>query len=528
MEIFSGIPAAPGIGIGPAFMAGDKPDISSVKFSGAENEKKRLEDAMEKFEAATRKLEEQSGAGIMLGQLAMARDPFMSGELIQEIENGAAAEHAVRGVCEKFADMFRSSGDSLMAQRAADVLDVGDRIIRILMGLPSDELPEGAVLAAAEVTPSMTAGLGGRAAAIISEKGGATSHGAILARALGIPAVMGADFGGKIRAGDTVIADGGEGKIYVNPDKETLSQFRARLREAEAEKKELAGFRDAEVYSPEGHRVKIYANIGSVQEAEAALENGAEGVGLFRTEFLFMDRPAAPTESEQERIYRKISELFAGKEVIIRTLDVGGDKNVPYLGLKREENPFLGLRGIRYCLKNPEIFKTQLRAILRAGAGRDNLLIMLPLVTAPEEIREARELITQCALELKREKAEFQKNTKVGVMIETPAAGLTSGRLTEEADFFSIGTNDLTQYTLAVDRGNSDVSELYNPAHPAVLRQISETVEAAHGRGIPVGVCGEAAGQEELIPILIRYGIDELSVGAANLLRVKKIGRTMV
>ena len=316
--------------------------------------------------------------------------------------------------------------------------------------------------------------------------------------------------------------DGATGQVLTEPDAETLYHYTTLQEEQLRQKAMLSIYRDKPTTDASGRSYQLYANIGSVMEAQAALENGAEGIGLFRTEFLFMDRPAMPDEEEQLEAYSSVSHLMKGKEVIIRTLDVGGDKEVSYLKMGSEQNPFLGWRAIRYCLSEQPLFKTQLRALLRAGAQERNIKIMLPLVTGVQEIRAARSLLEECKQELSREGLEYDPKIALGVMIETPAAALTADLMANEADFFSIGTNDLTQYTIAVDRGNAKVEQLYTTLHPAVLRSIRGIIHAAKQAKIPVGMCGEAAADPLLIPLLMQFGLDEFSVSASSVLKTRK------
>ena len=326
---------------------------------------------------------------------------------------------------------------------------------------------------------------------------------------------------GLIKDGDGLIVDGGEGVVVLSPDARTRSEYLAKQKDYQEKTAALEVYRDKPTADADGKYYHLYANIGSAAEAEAAAQSGAEGIGLFRTEFLFMDRTSLPDETVQYEAYYAVSKTMAGKEVIIRTLDVGGDKAIDYLGLEKEENPFLGHRAIRYCLDRPELYKVQLRALLRAGAEEQNIKIMLPLVTCVEEVRAARELLDQCKKELAEAGVPYDKDIALGAMIETPAAALIADLLAQECDFFSIGTNDLTQYTMAVDRGNAKVEKLYSPFQPAVLRSIRNVISAAKRAGIPVGMCGEAAADPGLIPLLMCWGLDEFSVSSASVLATR-------
>lgn len=526
-----GIAASGGIGIGSAVCIREQSlDYSGVVYAGGETEKQRLQCAVEQFNAATQALADRVGADvgsheaeILTGQITMLADPFMRSQMDDAVDAGNCAEAAADQVCTMYADMFGGVDDEMMRQRAADVRDIRTRLLSILLGVRTVDitaLPVGSVLCARELTASMTVGLHPeQVTAILTEVGGATSHSAILARAMGIPAVLSVpDLLEQVQDGDRLIVDGTEGLALLKPDETTLAEYEKRRDEESARRALLAAYRDKPTENTDGVRVQLYANIGSAAEAQMAADNGAEGIGLFRTEFLYMDRTSAPSETEQLAAYQAVSDCMAGKEVIIRTLDVGGDKAIGYLGMGKEENPFLGHRAIRYCLDAPELYKLQLRALLRAGAKHRNIKIMLPLVTGLDEIRAARALLEQCKRELATERLDFDADIALGVMIETPAAAATADLLAGESEFFSIGTNDLIQYTVAVDRGNPDVAPLYTPFHPAVLRAIRGTITAAKAAGIPCGMCGEAAADPRLTPLLLAWGLDEFSVSPAAVL----------
>lgn len=532
--ILHGIGASEGIGIGKAVCVREQNlDYSAVSYGGKEVEKDRLQTAIQQFNERTSAMAEhiraqvgQKESEILTGQIAMLGDPFMQSQMTEIIEGGQCAEAAVDQVCTMYAEMFAGVDDELMRQRATDVLDIRGRLLAILLkveGVDVSELPAGSVLVAHDLTPSMTVGLKKEnVAAILTETGGRTSHSAILARALELPAVLSVPKALElVKDGDGVIVDGGEGVALLNPDQLTRGEYLKKQEEYQKKRALLAVYRDRETVDADGKRYGLYANIGSPAEAEAAAAAGAEGVGLFRTEFLFMDRTSVPSETEQMEAYQAVSRTMAGKEVIIRTLDVGGDKAIDYLGMEQEENPFLGHRAIRYCLDRPELYKVQLRALLRAGAELRNIKIMLPLVTSLEEIRGARALLEQCKSELEAEGLPYDKDISLGIMVETPAAALIADLLAQESDFFSIGTNDLTQYVMAVDRGNAKVEKLYTTFHPAVLRSIRNVIQAAKQAGIPVGMCGEAAADPCLIPLLMSWGLDEFSVSASSVLATR-------
>ena len=532
--IYKGIAGAEGIGIGKALVVCEQTlDYSHVVFSGAENETNRLQAAIaafcEKVTAMQKKLTASVGekqAEILNGQIMMIQDPFMTSQMQDFIAGGQCAEAAVDAVCNMYIEMFSSVEDDLTRQRATDIRDMRARLLGILLGqteVDLSDLPPETVLVAHDFTPSMTANMQKEhIVGILSECGSKTSHSAILARSLELPAVMSVEnICTLLENGDTVIVDGTRGEAVVRPAQGILEAYASKREQLKMEKQALHAFAGKKTVTADGKQLAVYANIGKPDDVSAVLQNDGEGVGLFRTEFLFMDRIALPSEEEQFAAYRAVATQMQGKEVIIRTLDVGGDKDIPYLHMEKEENPFLGHRAVRYCLDNPEIYKVQLRALLRASAY-GNIKIMLPLVTAVSEVRRVRELLESTKAELRRENIKFRDNIPVGVMIETPAAAMTADLLAKEADFFSIGTNDLTQYTMAVDRGNSKVSALYSHYNPAVLRLIKQTAEAANRAGIPVGMCGEAAGDKAFIPLLIAFGLHEFSVTPAAVLPTRK------
>ena len=422
--------------------------------------------------------------------------------------------------------MFSAVDDEMMKQRASDILDIKNSIIDILCGdkgVAIEDVPKGSILIAKDFTPSMTSRINRENVyAVIAEVGSVTSHSAILARAIDIPAVLSVkDASSLIKDGDLLAIDGREGKVLFEPDNKTVAEYEKKRECYFEEKKSLAEYFGKQTVTKSGIKKAVYGNIGKPEDAESVLHNGGEGIGLFRTEFLFMDRPSLPSEEEQFEAYSTVAKTMGEKEVIIRTLDIGGDKAVPYLQIPKEDNPFLGYRAIRYCLDNPDIFKVQLRALLRA-AYFGNIKIMLPLITDIKEVEKAKQLISECETELENEGALFKKNVPLGVMIETPAAVLIADELAQITDFFSIGTNDLTGYVMAVDRGNGKVTELYDVQKPAVLKAIEMTIKSAKNAGIPVGMCGEAAADAALIPKLIEWGLDEFSVTPNLILKTRK------
>ena len=534
--MLKGVGASSGIGIGTIVCIREESlDYSKVVFQGEAEEKARLKEAVDTFCKVTQEMAEdirqrvgEKESEILSGQIMMLSDPFMTGQMEEMIASGSCAEAALDSVCQMHIEMFSNVDDELMRQRATDIRDIRTRMLRLLLGVSSVDiasLPAGTVLAAKDLTPSMTVGLKKEnISAILTEIGGKTSHSAILARALEIPAVLGIpQVLDQVSDGQQAIVDGESGEVILSPDEDTLKRYTAQWKEQQEQKAMLSVYRDRKTQDADGRNYELYSNIGSVAEAQIALENGAEGIGLFRTEFLFMDRTAMPTEQEQYEAYKAVSDIMQGKEVIIRTLDVGGDKEISYLKMESEQNPFLGWRAIRYCLEESDLFKVQIRALLRAGAEHKNIKIMLPLVTGVQEIRAAKQLLEECKQELAAQGIAYDDNIQVGIMIETPAAALIVDLLAKEAAFFSIGTNDLTQYTLAVDRGNAKVENLYTTLHPAVLRSIRSIIRAAKEAKIPVGMCGEAAADPALIPLLLEFGLDEMSVSASSILKTRKI-----
>jgi phosphotransferase system enzyme I (PtsI) len=436
------------------------------------------------------------------------------------------AEYAVNATADSFAKMFAAMDDAYMQARAADVKDISGKVLNILTGgnegLVTLEKPS--ILAANDLVPSETVSLDkNKIMAFITEAGSTNSHTAILARTMGIPAIVG--LGNKLVANLkndlTVIVDGFEGKVYIDPDATTLSVMSAKLEKDKKHKALLADLKGKPNETKSGHQIKVYANIGQPKDLAAVLDNDAGGIGLFRSEFLYLGRDNFPSEEEQFTAYKTVLETMHGKEVVIRTLDIGADKQVGYFNLPHEDNPALGYRAIRICLTQPEIFKTQLRAILRASAfGKAD--IMFPMITSAKEIEDAKAIVSEVKEELKLKGIAFDENIKIGIMIETPAAAVISDELAKHVDFFSIGSNDLTQYTLAIDRQNTSLDRFFNAHHPALLRLIAHTAESAHANGIWVGICGELGADQALTEEFIKMGIDELSVSPASILPLRE------
>lgn len=532
-----GVAASQGYGIGKVVIVKEASlDFQKVTVSDVEAEKKRLSDAvdvfMEKTQAMADDMKERIGekeAEILEGHILMMQDPEMISQIEGAIESESMnAEAALDQVCDMFIQMFSSIDDEMFQQRATDVADIKTRMLKILLGVEDVDIsavPAGTVLVAVDLTPSMTAGINNQnVVGIMTEVGGKTSHSAILARALEIPAVLSIDgIVGKVANGQTVIVDGTDGEVILEPTEEEIADYTAKRAKYLEDKKALEKFRGKASQMASGEQVELVGNIGNPNDALKVVECDGEGVGLFRTEFLFMDATSIPSEDEQFEAYKKAAQILDGKPVIIRTLDIGGDKAIPYLGLETEENPFLGYRAVRFCLDRKEdIYKPQLRALLRASAF-GNIRIMVPLVTCVDEIREVKAMVEELKADLDAKGIAYDKNIKVGIMTETAASSVIADLLAKEADFFSIGTNDLTGYTMAVDRGNAKVAYLYSAFQPAVLRSIKRIIECGKQEGIMVGMCGEAAADPMLVPVLLAWGLDEFSVSPTSVLATRKV-----
>ena len=535
--MYKGTGASAGIGIATAVVVEESElVIERREISDTEAEIQRFRSAVDRTIADTERMAQdlasragEKEAEIMQGHMLLLADPMLTGEIENAVRNEMVnSETAIENVCNMYAEMFASMGDELMQQRAADMRDIKTRMQRSLMGIQSADiasLPAGSILVARDLTPSMTAGINpANVAGIVTELGGRTSHSAILARALEIPAVVAVTgLLAGVRDGDAIVLDGSSGDVYVNPDEETRKAFAGRRTQLADEKKELERYIGMPSVTRDGIRVEIAANIGRPEDVDKVLQYDGEGIGLFRTEFLFMDREEMPTEDEQLAAYRRVAEAMDGRPVIIRTLDIGGDKEIPYMGLEKDENPFLGYRAIRFCLDRKEdVYKPQLRAILRASAY-GNIRIMIPLVTCIEEYRQARALVEEIKGELDSRGIPYKRDIQVGIMVETAAASLIADIFAREVDFFSIGTNDLTQYTMAVDRGNKKVSYLYSAFNPAVLRSIRHIISCAREAGIMVGMCGEAASDPLMVPLLLAFGLNEFSMSASAILRTRRL-----
>lgn len=528
-----GIAGSAGYGVGKVVIISDaKPEYENRTITDTDAEIKRYDDAVAAFTEKTHAMAEamkesvgEHNAEILEGHILLLTDPGMDELTKGSIMSGTCAEAAFESTCDMFAGMFQMADDELTRQRATDIGDIKVRMLKILTGTPDvniSEVPAGTILVAEDLTPSMTAGIvKENVAGIITAVGGKTSHSAILARALEIPAVLSVDgIVDKVSDGMTAVVDGCDGICILDPSQEEIEEYRAKREKYLSDKALLEVYRGKDTVTADGVKVHLYGNIGNPEDAKQVAACDGEGVGLFRTEFLFMGASELPSEEEQFQAYKAAAETMEGREVIIRTLDVGGDKDIPYLGLEKEDNPFLGFRAVRYCLQNKDSYRVQLRALLRASAFGD-IKIMVPLVTCVDEIRSVKALVKELMVELNAENVAYNKDIQVGAMIETPAASLIADLLAKEADFFSIGTNDLTQYTMAVDRGNAKVAYLYSSYNPAVLRSMKNIIEAANAAGIMVGMCGEAAADPLLIPLLISFGLGEFSVSATSVLATR-------
>lgn len=532
-----GIGTSKGIGIGKALvLPKENIVISNKTIEDVDGEIQRFYDATEGFIKETEKLIEDltnklngddRNAAVLKNQLYLVKDV----ELIKGIESSIRdkklnGEAAVDENCNQLINMFAGMDSEAMHQRIADIEDMKNRLIRIMQGavdINLTHLPDNTIIIAEEIHPSVTASMDTEhVVGIVSERGGETSHASILARALEIPAVLSAkDICSQVNNGDEVIIDGAYGEVFVRPIERTLRIYEKKKAQYEESVRELKEFINKQTESADGHRYMLAANIGNAEDAAKAMANGAEGVGLFRTEFLFMNGNSMPTEQQQFEEYKKAAVLLKGKPLTIRTLDIGGDKDIQYMGLTKETNPFLGYRAIRFCLDRVDIFTTQLKAILRASAY-GNIRILIPMVTSLSEILAVKRIVKGICKALDKDDIKYDKDIKIGVMIETPAAAVMADVLAGEADFFSIGTNDLTQYMLAVDRGNENVAYLYSVFNPAVLRVIKNIIDCAHEKNIEVGMCGEAAGNEYMIPLLIAMGLDEFSVTYSKVPETRK------
>ena len=515
-----------GIVVGKAFLV-EKPSletaIQTIEVDEIPKEIKRYEEAVVTAEDELKILAETNN--IFGAHLEMVRDIALKEGVISKIkEQKLSAEAALEATAQEFLLIFDAMDDEYMKERAADIKDIRYRLLCALKGVklnPFEDITEEVILVAQDLTPSDTASLDLKyVLGFITQEGGVTSHVSIMARGLGIPALVGVDdVLKKISSGDMIILDAEKGNIFVQPDEDTLERYLILREEQQKRQEELETMNHLPSVTKDGKTVHLCANVGSIKDIKKALKYKIDGVGLFRSEFLYMDNTHFPTEEEQFEVYKEAAQI-CGKEVTIRTLDIGGDKELPYYEFEKEENPFLGWRAIRICLDRRDIFKTQLRAILRASAF-GILRIMFPMIISLEELREAKDVLEECKEELKQQGIACDHKIEVGMMIETPASILLIEDFAKEADFFSIGTNDLTQYLLAVDRGNKKISGMYNSFHPAVIRSIKKVIEAGHRNNIKVGMCGEFASDERAVMLLLGLGLDEFSMSASEIVNVK-------
>ena len=487
-----------------------------------------IEQLKDMYEKAVQKVGEEEAAVFEVHQMMLDDDDYIDNIVTLISQKKINAEAAVEETAQQFSEMFRSMDDAYMKERAADVLDISRRIQVQLCGGEANDFSayDGVILAADDLAPSETLQLDtDKILGFVTSGGSTNSHTAILARTLGITAVV--NTGTQLHTdveGKTVIVDGFTGTVYLDPDSATLDKMKKKQAEAEERKIRLEAYRGKESVTVDGYKVNVFANIGNPDNVPQALANDAEGIGLFRSEFLYLENATYPTEEQQFEAYKKTVEMMEGKTVVIRTLDIGADKKVDYFDLKAEENPAMGMRAIRICLTRPTLFKTQLRALCRASAY-GKIAIMFPMIISVDEVRRSRELLRQVQNELRHEGIAFDESMEVGIMIETPAAALISDELAKEMDFFSIGSNDLTQYTLAIDRQQTDLDNFFDPRHPALLRLIEMTVKNGHKEGIWVGICGELGADLSLTEDFLRMGVDELSVSPPAVLPLReKIG----
>lgn len=529
--VIKGIGASSGIAIAKAFkLEHQELQIAKKTVEDTEAELKRLDEALDKSKAELEVIKDRAEAemgedkaAIFAAHLLVLSDPELTGSVKEKITNeGSNAESAMDEVASMFISMFEGMENEYMKERAADIRDVTKRVLGHLLGIETASLlsiNEEVVIIGEDLTPSDTAQLNRQyVKGFATDIGGRTSHSAIMSRSLEIPAVVGTKVvTEKIAAGTLVIVDGIDGVVVVDPSEQELAKYNEKKVAYEAQKAEWAKLVNEKTLTKDGHHVELAANIGTPNDLEGVLNNGAEGIGLYRTEFLYMGREQLPTEDEQFDAYKTVVEGMNGKPVVIRTLDIGGDKELPYLNLPKEMNPFLGYRAIRLCLDEQSIFQTQLRALLRASAY-GNLKIMFPMIATVEELRQAKAMLEEEKQALTAKGIKVSDSIEVGMMVEIPSTAVMADIFAKEVDFFSIGTNDLIQYTMAADRMNEQVSYLYQPYNPAVLRLVNSVIKAAHAEGKWAGMCGEMAGDEIAIPILLGLGLDEFSMSATSIL----------
>ena len=538
--MITGIPASPGIVFGKALVLKEEKivlDTQKISEDQVETEVARFyagrEAAVEQLNSihqrALKSLGEEKAA-IFEGHLMILEDEELEEEIIDYLRSQKVnASVAASKIIDQQVEMLSEIDDEYLKERAGDIRDIGNRLIKNILGMhivDLGDITEESILVAYDLTPSETAQLNlEKVLGFITDIGGRTSHTSIMARSLELPAIVGTnDVTARVNTGDYLILDAVNNRVYVNPTQAEIDELKNLEAKLAEEKAELAKLKDLPAVTLDGHKVDVVANIGTIRDCEGANRNGAEGVGLYRTEFLFMDRDQLPSEEEQFIAYKEVVEAMEGRLVVLRTMDIGGDKELPYLNLPKEMNPFLGWRAVRIALDRREILHAQLRAVLRASAF-GKLAVMFPMIISVEEIRELKSVLETLKAELRAEGKAFDENIQVGVMVETPSAAVNAKFLAKEVDFFSIGTNDLTQYTLAVDRGNELISHLYNPMSPSVLGLIKQVIEASHAEGKWTGMCGELAGDERATLLLLGMGLDEFSMSAISVPRIKKLIR---
>lgn len=540
--MISGIPASPGIAFGKALLLSEDEIVINkhpIKSSEVDREIQCFLDAREKTSTQLEDIKAMAGAtfgeekeAIFEGHIMLLEDEELEEDIKTFIRDElASADRAIHEVIEQNAEMLANLDDPYLRERAADFRDIGTRLIKNALGIEIVSLSgikEEVIVVASDLTPSETAQINlEKVLGFVTDLGGRTSHSSIMARSLELPAIVGTnDITKKVKNGDLIVVDAVNNEIVIKPTENQLDVYKQRQSDFLAEKEELAKLKDLPALTLDGHQVEVCSNIGSLKDVDGALRNGAEGVGLYRTEFLFMDRESLPTEDEQFQAYKDVAESMPNHPIIIRTMDIGGDKDLPYLDLPKEMNPFLGWRAVRIFFDRPEIMHTQLRALLRASAF-GKIRIMFPMIISVDEIRFLKEELEKLKEELRSEGKSFDEAIEVGIMVETPAAAVIAHHLIKEVDFFSIGTNDLTQYTLAVDRGNELISQMYNPLTPSVLNLIKQVIDASHAAGKWTGMCGELAGDENATILLLGMGLDEFSMSAISIPRIKKLVRNI-
>ena len=540
--MITGIPASPGIVFGKALVLKEEKivlDFQKISEDQIDAEVARFyagrEAAVEQLNSihqrALKSLGEEKAA-IFEGHLMILEDEELEEEILDYLRSQKVnASVAASKIIDQQVEMLSEIDDEYLKERAGDIRDIGNRLIKNILGMhivDLGDIAEESILVAYDLTPSETAQLNlEKVLGFITDIGGRTSHTSIMARSLELPAIVGTnDVTARVNTGDYLILDAVNNRVYVNPTQAEIDELKTLEAKLAEEKAELAKLKDLPAVTLDGHKVEVVANIGTIRDCEGAHRNGAEGVGLYRTEFLFMDRDQLPSEEEQFIAYKEVVEAMEGRLVVLRTMDIGGDKELPYLNLPKEMNPFLGWRAIRIALDRREILRAQLRAVLRASAF-GKLAVMFPMIISVEEIRELKSVLETLKAELRAEDKAFDENIQVGVMVETPSAAVNAKFLAKEVDFFSIGTNDLTQYTLAVDRGNELISHLYNPMSPSVLGLIKQVIDASHAEGKWTGMCGELAGDERATLLLLGMGLDEFSMSAISVPHIKKLVRSV-